>query len=116
MYIDLGNHLAWGYQSVPPSIAVFANISRFLLGDTTFAIRFFPAIIGALSLLIIGIMVKEAGGGKWAQFFALLAFLLSPAFLRCNTLFQPVSFNQFYWLLLAFLLFRPGPRRSITGI
>ncbi len=106
MYIDLGNHLAWGYHSVPPSIAVFANISRFLLGDTTFAIRFFPAIIGALSMIITGIMVKEAGGGKLALFFACLAFLAAPAFLRSNTLFQPVSFNQFYWLLLAFLIFR----------
>jgi hypothetical protein len=106
MYIDLGNHLAWGYHSVPPSIAVFANISRFILGDTVFAIRFFPAIIGGLSLLLMGIMVKEAGGGKWAQVFALGAFLFAPAFLRSNSLFQPVSFNQFYWLLLAFLLFR----------
>jgi len=106
MYIDLGNHLAWGYHSVPPSIAVFANISRFLLGDTTFAIRFFPAVVGMLSIILIGIMVREAGGGKWAQFFACLAFLAAPAFLRSNTLFQPVSFNQFYWLLLAFLLFR----------
>lgn len=106
MYVDLGNHLAWGYHSVPPSIAVIANISRFLLGDTTFAIRFFPAIAGVLSIILIGIMVKEAGGGKWAQFFACLAFLAAPAFLRSNTLFQPVSFNQFYWLLLAFLLFR----------
>lgn len=106
MYVDLGNHLAWGYQSVPPSIAVFANISRFILGDTTFAIRFFPAIVGVLSIILIGIMVREAGGGKWAQFFACLAFLAAPAFLRSNSLFQPVSFNQFYWLLLAFLLFR----------
>ncbi len=106
MYIDLGNHLAWGYHSVPPSIAVFANISRFLLGDTTFAIRFFPAIVGVLSIILIGIMVREAGGGKWAQFFACLAFLAAPAFLRSNTLFQPVSFNQFYWLMLAFLIFR----------
>lgn len=106
MYIDLGNHLAWGYHSVPPSIAVFANIARFLLGDTTFAIRFFPALIGALSLMLVGIMVRETGGGIWAQFFALLAFFLSPAFLRSNSLFQPVSFNQFYWLLMAFLLFR----------
>ena len=106
MYIDLGNHLAWGYHSVPPSIAVFANISRFLFGDTTFGIRFFPAIVGVLSIILIGIMVREAGGGKWAQFFACLASLAAPAFLRSNTLFQPVSFNQFYWLLLAFLLFR----------
>jgi hypothetical protein len=106
MYIDLGNHLDWGYHSVPPSIAVFANISRFLLGDTTFAIRFIPAILGVFSIIIIGIMVREAGGRIWAQFFACLAFLAAPAFLRSNTLFQPVSFNQFYWLLLAFLIFR----------
>jgi hypothetical protein len=106
LYIDLGRHLDWGYHSVPPSIAVFANISRFLLGETTFAIRFFPAILGALSIILIGIMVKEAGGGKWAQGFACLAFLAAPAFLRSNSLFQPVSFNQFYWLLLAFLIFR----------
>jgi len=106
MYIDLGNHLAWGFHSVPPSIAIFANISRFLFVDTTFAIRFFPAIVGMISIILIGILVREAGGGKWAQFFACLAFLAAPAFLRSNTLFQPVSFNQFYWLLLVFLLFR----------
>ncbi len=106
LYIELGNHLNWGYFSVPPSIAVFANIARFIFGDTDFGIRFFPAIIGAISLVIIGIMVKEMGGGKMAQFLALLAFLTSPAFLRSNTLFQPVSFNQFYWLLLSFLIFR----------
>ncbi|KPK80834.1 MAG: hypothetical protein AMS27_16030 [Bacteroides sp. SM23_62_1] len=106
LYIELGKHLDWGYFSVPPSIAVFADISRFIFGNTDFGIRFFPAIIGGASIIIIGLMVKEMGGGKMAQFLALLAFLTSPAFLRSNTLFQPVSFNQFYWLLLSFLIFR----------
>jgi hypothetical protein len=106
LYIELGKHLSWGYQSVPPSIAVFASLSRFLFGDTAFGINFFPAIIGAISLIIIGIMVKEMGGNKMAQFIALLAFLISPSFLRSNSLFQPVSFDEFYWFLLAFLIFR----------
>lgn len=106
LYIELGNHLNWGYFSVPPSIAVFANIARFIFGDTDFGIRFFPAITGVISLVIIGVMVKEMGGGKMAQFLALLAFLTSPAYLRSNTLFQPVTFNQLYWLLLSFLIFR----------
>ena len=106
LYIELGKHLSWGYFSVPPSIAVFADIARFIFGDTEFGIRFFPAIIGGASMMIIGIMVKEMGGGKIAQFIALLAFLTSPAYLRSNTLFQPVSFNQFYWLLLSYLIFR----------
>jgi dolichyl-phosphate-mannose--protein O-mannosyl transferase len=104
LYIELGKHLSWGYQSVPPSIAVFANISRLVFGDTAFGIGFFPAIIGAFSLIIIGIMVKEMGGNKMAQFIALLGFLTAPAFLRSNSLFQPVSFDEFYWLLLAFLI------------
>jgi hypothetical protein len=106
LYIELGKHLSWGYQSVPPSIAVFANLSRLLFGDTVFGIRFFPAIIGVISLILIGIMVREMGGNKIAQFIALLAFLTSPAYLRSNTLFQPVSFDQFYWLLIAFFIFR----------
>ena len=106
LYIELGNHLDWGFHSVPPSIGVFANISRFILGDTTFAIRFFPAVVGCISIFLIGLMVKELGGNRWAQGIACLAFLTSPAFLRSNTLFQPVSFNQFYWLLLSFLIFR----------
>ena len=106
LYIALGEHLDWGFHSVPPSIGVFANISRFLFGDTAFALRFFPAIIGACSILLIGIMVKEMGGNRLAVFIACLAFLTSPSFLRSNTLFQPVSFNQFYWLLLSFLVFR----------
>ena len=106
LYIELGKHLSWGYQSVPPSIAVLANLSRLMFGDTVFGINFFPAIIGAISLILIGIMVKEMGGNKMAQFIALLAFLTSPAYLRSNTLLQPVSFDQFYWLLIAFLIFR----------
>lgn len=39
-----------------------------------------------------------------AVIIASLAFILSPAFLRSNTLFQPVSFNQFFWLLSGYLI------------
>lgn len=106
LYIEQGKHLAWGYASTPPSIGVFADLSRWIFGDNTFAIRFFPALIGALSILIIGIMVREMEGGAMATVLACTAFLVSPAFLRSNSLFQPVSFNQFYWLLTFFLIFR----------
>jgi hypothetical protein len=106
LYIELGKHMSWGFQSVPPSIAVFASLSRLLFGDTAFGINFFPAIIGASSLIIIGTMVKEMGGSRMAQFIALLAFLVSTSFLRSNSLLQPVSFDEFYWLLIAFLVFR----------
>lgn len=106
LYIALGGHPAAGYVSVPPSIAIFADISRFLFGDTNFGIRFFPAVIGALSILIIGLIIKTLGGRNLAILVAGIAFLLSPAFLRSNTLLQPVSFNQFYWLLSGFFIIK----------
>ena len=51
-------------------------------------------------------MVKELKGGIWAIIIVASAFVLSPAFLRSNTLFQPVSNNQFFWLLSAYLILK----------
>lgn len=102
LYLTQAEHLSWGYMEVPPMIAVIGKVARLLFGDTVFAARFFPALIGAASILLIGVMVRDMGGKKWAQLLAGSAFLFSPAYLGSNTLFQPVSFNQFCWLLAAF--------------
>lgn len=104
LYYAQSEHLAWGFVAVPPSIAVVGKIATALFGNTTFALRFFPAIIGALNLVIIGLMVRELKGKSTALILASLAFILSPAYLHTNALFQPVSFNQFYWLLASYLI------------
>ena len=104
LYLAEGDHLDWGYMEVPPMIAMIGKIARLLMGDTIFAARFFPALIGAVTILLIGIMVRDMGGKKWAQFIAGFGFLVSPVFLGSNNLFQPVSFNQFCWFLTAFLM------------
>ena len=104
LYYSLGEHLDWGYTSVPPFIAVIARLSTTLFGNTTFALRFFTAVIGSISVIIIAKIVKELKGGTLAIVIATLAFIFSPAFLRSNTLFQPVSFNQFFWLLSGYFI------------
>ena len=98
------NHLAFGYFSVPPSIAVFAKMIITIFGDSVFAVRLVPALIGVASVIVIGLIVREFGGRGWAILLACAAFIVSPAFLRSNTLFQPVSFNQFYWLLTSYFV------------
>ena len=105
LYLAEGQHLAWGYMEVPPMIAFLAWIVS-LFGESIFAVRFFPALIGALTVWLIGLLVKDLGGKRWAIAFACLAFILAPAFLRSNWLFQPVSFNQFFWFLSAYWLIR----------
>ncbi|MFK7936130.1 MAG: ArnT family glycosyltransferase [Saprospiraceae bacterium] len=102
LYVAESEHLSWGYMEVPPMIAVIGKMAMTIFGNTVFGVRFFPAIIGAISILLIGVMARDLGGKKYAQGLAGLAFLLSPAFLGSNQLFQPVSFNQFMWLLSAF--------------
>ncbi|HDL18130.1 MAG TPA: glycosyltransferase family 39 protein [Bacteroidetes bacterium] len=85
-------------------MAIVAKISEFLFGNSTFAVRIFPALIGAASVIVIALIVKKLGGKFWAILIACFAFIISPAFLRSNSLFQPVSFNQFYWLLTAYFV------------
>ena len=104
LYLALGDHLDWGFMSVPPTIAVLGNVTRFLFGDSVFSIRIFPALIGAASVIMIGLIIRNFSGKTWAILLGCSAFILSPAFLRSNTLFQPVSFNQFYWLLTTYLV------------
>lgn len=106
LYLNQADHLNWGYMEVPPMIAVLAWITRHVFGDTVFAARLFPALIGAASIIVVGVMARNMGGKKWAQLLAGGTFLCSLAFLGSNQLFQPVSFNQFFWLLSAFWVVR----------
>jgi len=103
LYYAQSEHLTWGYISVPPSIAIFGKLSTFIFGNTVFGLRFFPALIGSLNLIVIGLFVKELGGKKIAITLASLAYLLSPSYLHTSSLFMPVAFNLFYWLLSGYL-------------
>ena len=104
LYYAQSENLAWGYVAVPPSIAAIGKVATLIFGNTAFGLRFFPALIGGVNLIIIGLAVKELGGKKIAISLASLAFILSPSYLHVNALFQPVCFNHFYWLLSGYLI------------
>ncbi len=106
LYIAQGDHLSWGFLSVPPLTAFLGKIVRLVFGDSVFAVRLFPTIIGGASVVFINLIVREMGGRKLAQILASIAFIFSPAFLRSNLLFQPVSLNQFLWLTAFYLIIR----------
>ncbi|MEL6863922.1 MAG: glycosyltransferase family 39 protein [Bacteroidota bacterium] len=105
LYFDQGNHLAWGFMEVPP-MTPFLGMLAGWLGGSVFAIRLLPAIAGTITIFLLGHLVKDLGGKAWAIGIACTAFLISPAYLGSNSLFQPVSFNQFCWFLMAFFLIK----------
>ena len=98
-----GQHLDWGFVEIPPFTAFIAYIAE-ALGGSPFILRLFPALAGTISVYIVGKLVIKLGGKRWAIFLAGLALILSPALCWSNTLFQPVSFNQLFWLLLAYTI------------
>ncbi|MFN1835216.1 glycosyltransferase family 39 protein [Balneola sp. MJW-20] len=112
LYYAQSQHLAWGFVAVPPSIAFIGYIATSIFGNTVFALRFFPALIGAFSTILIGMTVLELGGKKKAVLLACAAYVISPAYLHVNTLFQPVSFNHFYWILSGYLILRMIHRKD----
>ncbi len=115
LYMALGKHLDIGFWSNPPLIGFFAYISQ-VFGDSVFSIRFIPAVLGAATVLMTGLMVKDYGGKKYAQLIACLAIMLSPAYLRLFSMYNPVPFEVFYWTLLSFLILRYLKTESINYI
>lgn len=104
LYYSLSENLDWGYASCPPFIAFITRISTLLFGYSAFSLNLFPVIAGVISIFLIALIVKELGGKTFAIIIALLSFLLSPAYLRSNSLMQPVSFDQLFWLTSAFFI------------
>ncbi|MFZ5519534.1 MAG: glycosyltransferase family 39 protein [Candidatus Zhuqueibacterota bacterium] len=104
LYLAQGAHLDWSFLSVPPVTAMLGNIARFFLGDSAFAVQFFPALAGALSVVVVGMIIRSLSGKIWAIVLGCSAFILSVAFLRSNALFQPVAFDEFFWLLSTYFM------------
>ena len=102
-FLACGEHLAWGYVDQPPLVAVVAWGTRALLGDSLFAVRFFPALAGAVKLVLVGFMARELGGGRFAQIVAALTVLVSGVYLGHDNFLSMNTFDQLFWILAAYL-------------
>ncbi len=77
-YLSCADRLAWGYVDHPPfSIAVLAGF-RSLLGDSLAALRMLSSLFAAASVVAVGMLARELGGGRAAQFLAVLAWAAAP--------------------------------------
>ena len=105
-YMACGEHLAWGYVDQPPFVALMAVVTRHLLGNSLFALRFFPAICGGLIVLLTGLMARELGGGRYAQALAAVAVMVAPVYLAIDNYFSMNCFDQVFWALAGYTVVR----------
>ncbi|HET7840526.1 MAG TPA: glycosyltransferase family 39 protein [Terriglobia bacterium] len=113
-FLACGRHLDWGYVDQPPLIAAIAAFSRWLLGDSLRAIRFFPALAGAGKVLLTGLITRELGGKRFAQVLASVAVITAPIYLGIDHLLTMNAFDPLFWMgcvYVAILIFKGGSPR-----
>ena len=96
-YLDMARHLDWGYVDAAPLIAVYAKIALWM-GGSLAALRIIPALAGTALIALTILIVRELGGGRYAQFVAGLAMLLCPAVLATDSLLTMNAFEPLFWM------------------
>lgn len=104
-FFACGEHLAWGYVDMPPLTAVQAWAARGLFGDSLYGLHIFPALTGALLVLLVGAIARELGGGRFAQGLAALGALIAPGWLAVDSYLSMNSIEQvliaaMFWVVI----------------
>nr|WP_294790975.1 glycosyltransferase family 39 protein [uncultured Mucilaginibacter sp.] len=106
LHLALADYMDWGYKEVPPFIAFIAKTTLTIFGDSVFGARIIPTMCAALIVWLTGKLTVEMGGKKFAIALACSAMIFSPSFASTGYLFQPVVFDQLWWVLLVWLMVR----------
>jgi 4-amino-4-deoxy-L-arabinose transferase-like glycosyltransferase len=105
-HMACGEHLACGYVDQPPLIALFAWMTRHVLGTSVFSVRLLPALAGLLTVLLTGLIARELGGGRFAQGLAALCTACAGVYLVLDHLFTMNAFEPLFWMGCAYVVIR----------
>jgi hypothetical protein len=105
-YIACGRHLAFGYVDQPPLSILLLHLSQLLLGNSLFAIRLLPALAGAATVAITGLIARELGGRRWAIALGCAGSLCALFNLAVGNFFSMNAFEPLFWMGCIYLLVR----------
>jgi Dolichyl-phosphate-mannose-protein mannosyltransferase len=105
-YIACGQHLAFGYVDQPPLSILLLHLSQVLFGNSLFAIRLSPALAGAATVAITGLIARELGGRAWAIALGCAGSLCALFNLAVGNFFSMNAFESLFWMGCVYLLVR----------
>jgi hypothetical protein len=103
-HLACGEHPAWGYVDQPPLIGWVAWLLEHTIGTSLWALRMLPALAGAGTIVLAGVLARQLGGQRWAMFLASLAALMAPVSLALSHLFTMNAFDPLLWTGIACLV------------
>ena len=105
-FLSDARHLDWGFVAYPPFTPFVEHISLALFGLSLVGLRLFSVIAQAAIIVVSGLMAREVGGQRLAQVTAALVVALSPVAIFEGTEFQYTSFDNLWWVLIAYFTIR----------
>jgi hypothetical protein len=102
----LSRHLAFGYVDLPPLVPALVALSRFLFGESLFAMHIVPALAGSFTLVFACLITKEFGGKTLAVALTALGFIAIPGLLALDSIFCYDSIDQLILVSFLFCLVR----------
>jgi hypothetical protein len=103
-YIICGQRLDFGFVDHPPLTPLVAQASRLLFGDSLLGLRIFPALAGAATVVLAGLIARKLGGGRAAQVLAAVSVIFSAVILNFGYLLTNNAFDILFWTLAAYVL------------
>ncbi len=105
-YYACADHVSWGYVDHPPFSMALLAVNRALFGTSLMALHWLPALLGAVTVFLTGLLTRELGGGKFAQIIAALCVIINPLYLFMHNYYSMNSYDIFFWALSFYLLIR----------
>jgi 4-amino-4-deoxy-L-arabinose transferase-like glycosyltransferase len=105
-YVACARHLDFGYVDLAPLSAFLLRTELILFGSSLFALRIFPALTSALTIVFTGILTRELGGRAWAIVLACTSVLGSLFFLAVGNFYSPNVYEPLFWTGAIYLLCR----------
>jgi hypothetical protein len=106
LYFSLGEHVDFGFATVPPMIGWIAWLMQNIFGYSLFAVRLFPAILSGFLIIMTSSITKELGGSSYARILSAIGITISGFALRTFSLFMPVFLDVVFWTAIIWLVIR----------
>ena len=105
-YLACSEHLAFGYVDQPPLIALLGWFARHTLGTSLPALLFWPALAGALRIILTAVFARELGAGRFGTALAAALAATPGVWWVIDHQFAMNSLEPLFWGGLAFVVLR----------
>ncbi len=104
--LDDAKHLAWGYVVYPPVTPFLCRVSLILFGPSLVMLRLLAAAAQGVAMVLTGLMARELGATRFGEIVAGVAAAIGEVSFVSGLLFQYLSFDYLWWVLIAYFVIR----------